>query len=213
MKIKNVICIIFVSTLVFLPSRLVFAASTSTTPVTVDFDNDGLADTLEVALGTDLQNPDTDSDGFKDGNEVYNGFNPLVGNKDRSMPRKVEVDLSKQQLYYYLNDVKIGSMPVSTGLPRMPTPVGDFKVMRKVMIIDYIGPGYNLPNTKWNMEFKRHFFLHGAYWHNQFGIRPMSHGCVNIAYKNAQKLYAFVDAGDAVKIYGKTPLASVALAK
>lgn len=210
MRIRFLICTIFVSILLFAPGHFVHAATASSTPV-VDSDKDGLPDTLEVALGTGLQNPDTDNDGFKDGEEVYNGYNPLVGNKDRSMPRKVEVDLSKQRLYYYMNNVKIGSAPVSTGVPKMPTPTGNFKIMRKVLVIDYIGPGYNLPNTKWNMEFKRHFYLHGAYWHNQFGIKPMSHGCVNIAYKDAQKLYSFLDAGDNVHIYGKTPLSRVAL--
>lgn len=41
-----------------------------------DSDNDGLADELEKIYGTDLNNPDTDGDGFKDGEEVKNGYNP-----------------------------------------------------------------------------------------------------------------------------------------
>jgi lipoprotein-anchoring transpeptidase ErfK/SrfK len=65
------------------------------------------------------------------------------------------------------------------------------------------------------LGFKPSYYLHGAYWHNQFGIRPMSHGCVNIAYKDVEKLYAFMDVGDKVVISGKTPkrvqIASVAL--
>jgi hypothetical protein len=171
----------------------------------VDSDSDGLSDKLELALGTDLMNPDTDGDGHKDGEEAYAGFNPLKGDNDRSLPRHVEVDLTNQQLYYFLNNVKLGSIPVSTGVFGKLTPVGTFAVYKKVPVIHYKGPGYDLPNTKWNLGFKPSYYLHGAYWHNQFGIRPMSHGCVNIAYKDVEKLYAFMDVGDKVVISGKTP--------
>ena len=43
----------------------------------VDSDQDGLADQLEEALGTDPFNNDTDGDGFLDGVEVKSGYNPL----------------------------------------------------------------------------------------------------------------------------------------
>lgn len=199
--------LIIAAMLILIPGRFVAAAQEP------DSDRDGLPDSLEISLGTDPLNPDSDGDGYKDGEEVQNGYNPLKGNRDRSLPRRVEVDLSTQQLSYYLNNVKIGSAPVSTGLLNMPTPVGEFEILRKVPVMDYIGPGYNLPNTKWNLEFKNHYYLHGAYWHNQFGIRPMSHGCVNIAYKDAKKIYNFLDNGDKVEIYGKTPSSKVALLK
>lgn len=42
----------------------------------LDLDNDGLTDMQESAYGTDLANPDTDGDGYKDGDEVESGFNP-----------------------------------------------------------------------------------------------------------------------------------------
>ncbi len=48
-----------------------------------DFDNDGLTNGQEKALGTDPKNPDTDNDGLKDGEEV-NKFktNPLSADSD-----------------------------------------------------------------------------------------------------------------------------------
>lgn len=171
----------------------------------VDSDGDGLSDELELKLATDSQNSDSDSDGYQDGEEVYNGYNPLVGENDQTVERKVEVDLSAQKLKYYFNNILIGVAPVSTGKIGYDTPTGKFKIIRKLPVYRYIGPGYNLPNTKWNLEFKRSFYLHGAYWHNQFGIRPMSHGCVNIAYKDAEKIYKFLRVGDDVKVSGKTP--------
>lgn len=182
----------------------VFGVTTAHAAV-LDVDKDGLSDELEMQLGTDPNNTDTDADGFPDGIEVANGFNPLKGDRDRSLSRRVEVDLSHQQLNYFLGDVKVGTVLVSTGVLRTPTPTGTFKIFAKKPVVHYVGPGYDLPNTKWNLEFKKTFYLHGAYWHKQFGIRPMSHGCVNIGYADAEKLYKFLDVGDSVKIMGVTP--------
>jgi len=42
-----------------------------------DTDNDGLSDKLEEGLFTDINNPDTDGDGFLDGAEVLSGFSPI----------------------------------------------------------------------------------------------------------------------------------------
>ena len=43
----------------------------------IDSDNDGLTDEYELIYGTDKDNPDTDGDSYKDGDEVKNGYNPL----------------------------------------------------------------------------------------------------------------------------------------
>lgn len=171
----------------------------------VDSDNDGLSDSLEIILGTNLTKGDTDDDGIDDKKEVFTGFNPLIGNNNREVRRHAEVDLNTQKLHYFMNGIELGSFGVSSGKLQTPTPKGEFKVLRKVPVVHYIGPGYDLPNTKWNLEFKRTYYLHGAYWHKQFGIRPMSHGCVNIAYKDVEKLYQFLDVGDKVFVKGKTP--------
>ncbi len=171
----------------------------------IDMDHDGLNDALEIQLKTNIADPDTDGDGVNDKDEVYGGFNPLVGNKDRNVKREVEVDLTTQTLEYYFNNVSLGAMPVSTGILKTPTPMGEYEVMRKVPVIRYTGVGYDYPNTKWNIEFKRHFYLHTAYWHNDFGVRPRSHGCVNMKQSDVEKLYGFLDVGDTVKVVGKTP--------
>ncbi len=46
-------------------------------PNLLDNDEDGLTNAQEIELGTDLNNPDTDGDGYLDGAEVENGYNPL----------------------------------------------------------------------------------------------------------------------------------------
>lgn len=43
----------------------------------LDIDGDGLPDKMEEGLKTDVNNPDTDGDGFSDGDEALGGFNPL----------------------------------------------------------------------------------------------------------------------------------------
>lgn len=55
------------------------ASSSDSAPamLLLDRDGDGLPDDLERRLGTDPTDPDTDDDGFSDGDEVKNGYNPL----------------------------------------------------------------------------------------------------------------------------------------
>ncbi len=43
----------------------------------VDTDDDGLSNTIELALGTDINKKDTDGDGFDDKAEILTGYNPL----------------------------------------------------------------------------------------------------------------------------------------
>jgi len=38
------------------------------------------------------------------------------------------------------------------------------------------------------MYYHRGYAIHGAYWHNDFG-RPKSHGCVNMAIPDSEKLF------------------------
>jgi hypothetical protein len=49
----------------------------------IDTDSDGLPDDLEAYYGTDIFNSDSDSDGYLDGQEISNNYNPLGdGNLD-----------------------------------------------------------------------------------------------------------------------------------
>jgi len=45
-------------------------------PAGLDSDSDGLTDLEEALYGTENRTPDADADGFLDGNEVYNLYNP-----------------------------------------------------------------------------------------------------------------------------------------
>ncbi|MBI2057810.1 MAG: hypothetical protein HYT63_02405, partial [Candidatus Yanofskybacteria bacterium] len=47
-----------------------------------DFDHDGLKNAEEAVWGSDPYNPDTDGDGYLDGEEVFSDHNPLVKEGD-----------------------------------------------------------------------------------------------------------------------------------
>lgn len=122
----------------------------------------------------------------------------------RSLPKYIEVSLSKQRLYAYENGRLVREFPISSGTSRYPTPTGDFSVQRKKvstrMKWEY-GPNdpnnYDLPDVPHSQFFNGPFALHGAYWHNNFG-NPMSHGCVNLPLDQAAWLYSWSNVGDRV---------------
>lgn len=170
----------------------------------MDTDKDGLNDDWEIKLGSDLTNPDTDGDGVKDGKEVMDGFSPTSADKT-PVEKKIEVNVKDFRLNYYNGGVMLDSILVSTGAWGYPTPRGTFNVLKKKPTVNYGGRGYNYsyPGTKWNLHFttkKYGYFIHGAYWHNQFGKRNLSHGCVNVAYKDMERLYNWSQVGTPVYI-------------
>lgn len=169
-----------------------------------DSDGDGLWDDWEFALGTDFLNKDSDGDGFSDGQEVQRGYTPL-SSKQEKLAKRIAVNLKTQRLAYYFGETKLDEFAISSGLANTPTPVGEFSVLRKRPFVNYGGPGYSYPNTKWNLMFKPgnglNYYIHGAYWHNDFG-RPKSHGCVNVKHSQEYmgRLYDWVDLATPVTI-------------
>ncbi len=172
----------------------------------VDTDHDGLWDDWEIALGTDLTNPDTDGDGFKDGAEVMSGHDPLSSDP-HIIQKRIDVDLKTQRLTYYFGDKALDSFLISSGLPGTPTPPGTYTVLEKKPVVDYKGPGYDFPNTKWNLMFKKgssglNFYVHGAYWNHNFGTKR-SHGCINVPMTEDYmgRLYDWADVGTPIVIH------------
>lgn len=166
--------------------------------IQVDSDKDYLNDAWEIILGTGLMNPDSDDDKFLDGTEVAAGYDPLDPQPNK-LPKIITVTLAEQKLEYKFGEKILGSFLISSGLKNMPTPKGNFTVLSKIPVKRYAGAGYNYPNTKWNLNFKPAYYIHGAYWHNKFG-QPMSHGCVNVAYEDMEALYWWAQVGTPVII-------------
>ena len=158
---------------------------------------------FELAYGIDLKNKDSDGDGYTDGDEFKNNYDPS-SNDDKKYEKLIKIDIKKQFLEYYFGDKLLDSFYISSGIKGMDTPLGNFKVLDKVLSKQYGGRGYNFyyPNTKWNLHFttqKYRFYIHGAYWHNNFGHK-MSHGCVNVSYTDMEPLYMWADIGTKIII-------------
>ncbi|PIY62565.1 hypothetical protein COY93_02860 [Candidatus Uhrbacteria bacterium CG_4_10_14_0_8_um_filter_58_22] len=122
--------------------------------VDVDSDLDYLNDDWEIKLGTGLLNPDSDGDFFLDGTEVAAGFDPL-NPEPVKLEKLIRVNDERLTLEYSLGGVILDTIPVSTGKPGMPTPRGEFTILDKIPVKHYGGPGFDLPNTKWNLLFTR----------------------------------------------------------
>lgn len=166
-------------------------------------DKDYLNDKWELILGTGLMNPDSDGDLYLDGTEIAASYDPL-NPKPVKKEKLIRVSIANQYLEYFYDNKLMDSFPVSAGKSYTPTPKGEFKVLAKVPSKNYGGNGFNFyyPNTKWNLHFTTNYwryYIHGAYWHNNFG-NPMSSGCVNVSYDNMEPLYWFAQLGTKIII-------------
>lgn len=147
--------------------------------------------------------------------------------------KRIEVDLTRQKVYAYEDNIKVYEFTVSTGKWGR-TPTGEFTIWVKVKSQlmsggkKELGTYYYLPNVPWVMFFSnddvakmRGFSFHGTYWHDNFG-HPMSHGCINMKTDEAKILYDWAtpvvtndkawstlakkdNPGTRVIIYGETP--------
>ena len=74
-----------------------------------DFDKDNLNDRLERLLGTDLGNPDTDGDGFLDGDEIFFGYDPKDKTKEaRLKGKRIQIGIKEQKLRISTGRVILG---------------------------------------------------------------------------------------------------------
>jgi len=107
--------------------------------------------------------------------------------------RWIEIDLSEQKLRAYEGNNIAYEFLISSG-KFAPTPTGEFRVWIKLKYTKMEGGRkedntyYYLTNVPYVQYFYKGYGIHGAYWHNNFG-QPMSHGCINMAIPDAEKLF------------------------
>ncbi len=107
--------------------------------------------------------------------------------------RWIEVDLSEQRLRAWEGDKLVWEFLISSG-KWAPTPPGEYRIWIKLKYTKMEGGRrgtrtyYYLPNVPYTQYFYKGYGLHGTYWHNNFG-QPMSHGCINLATPDAEKLF------------------------
>lgn len=120
--------------------------------------------------------------------------------------RRIEINISTQQLTAYENDLPVYQAPVTTGRSGFDTPAGHFAIYEKLpmqtMSGSAGGESWYVPNIPWVMYVHGGVAMHGTYWHNLFGSGArISHGCINLRIEDAQWLYQWSDIGTTVWIH------------
>ncbi len=132
---------------------------------------------------------------------------PVPINSPQTTTKHILIDRSTQTLYAYDGDTLFMKTLVSTGLDLTPTPRGTFTIYKKTPARYMQGPlpgisdqYYDLPGVPWDLYFtEQGGAIHGAYWHNEFGIQ-WSHGCVNLPLDKAHALYEWAPLGTPVVV-------------
>lgn len=118
----------------------------------------------------------------------------------------VEVNLTAQHMYYYKN----GSLVLETDFVSgneakgWNTPVGVYGLYYKQRDKTLRGEDYATPVSFW-MPFNGGVGFHDATWRRDFGgnyyKKGGSHGCVNMPYSAAKKLYENIESGCPIFVY------------
>ena len=128
-----------------------------------------------------------------DGRRVALITRPSRPPKIPEMAKWIDVNLYEQVLEAFQGDKLVYATLISSGLPEFETPTGIFRIWGKVRMakmsggekgVDY----YFLEDVPFHMYFSAGIALHGAYWHDNFGMKQ-SHGCVNLAPRDAYWLF------------------------
>ena len=107
----------------------------------------------------------------------------------------IDVDLGEQVLVTYENDKPTFATLISSGRA-IATPMGTYPVWAKVSAITmknqpYEDKPYYVNKVPWSTFFQWHNAIHGAYWHDRFGVSK-SHGCVNASPLDARHVFEWV---------------------
>jgi hypothetical protein len=170
----------------------------------LDTDKDGLIDSQELQFHTNPNLPDSDGDGYVDGLEIANGFDPLSA-EPKKLTKTIYIDLKKQELYQQLNGITIRTHTVSTGKPSMPTQKGDFTIANKSERA--WSKSYGLWMPYWLGIKNTRLGIHELpEWPNGYKEgeahlgTPVSHGCIRLGIIAAEIVYEWTDVGTKVII-------------
>jgi hypothetical protein len=119
----------------------------------------------------------------------------------RTNERWIDIDLATQTLVALEGDRPVFATLVSTGKGKegtdTATPKGEFRIWVKLTSsnMDNLEDEeaeryYAIEDVPYVQYFSKGVGLHGAFWHRGFG-KVRSHGCVNLAPIDAQRLFAF----------------------
>lgn len=118
----------------------------------------------------------------------------------------IEIDMTEQKLYYYVDrELKVETDVVTGNMRRkMGTPSGVYYVYNKQKDRILRGQGYASPVDYW-MPVKGGVGIHDADWRKEFGgdiyKTNGSHGCINVPPEVMPELYEMVEIGTPVIMF------------
>ena len=116
----------------------------------------------------------------------------------------IDISIKQQSLVAYSGRTPVYATLISSGRAGLgdpdkteSTPRGTFMIYQKEVAStmdgdEDKGDSYNLRDVPFVQYFHKGYALHGAYWHDEFG-KVRSHGCVNLAPKDAAWLFEWTD--------------------
>lgn len=129
---------------------------------------------------------------YRDGDDVGNTY--------------VEINISRQYLWFYKDGKVVAEGGVVTGDPRKgySTALGTYMINYKQRDAVLKGPGYEAKVNYW-MPFNGNIGIHDASWRYSFGNNTYqnngTHGCINSPLNLAKKIYENIEAGTPVICY------------
>lgn len=118
----------------------------------------------------------------------------------------VEINMTRQRLWFYKDGKLITQGPIVTGNPNKgyATEVGVYMLNYKQTGSTLEGPDYEAEVTYW-MPFNGNIGIHDASWRYSFGgniyKRNGSHGCVNVPLYLAKRIFDNIEEGTPVVCY------------
>lgn len=109
----------------------------------------------------------------------------------------IQIDVVRNRLTLFVDDVPFKKYPIALGKPGTPTPVGEWKVVNKSK---NWGKGFG---TRWlglNVPWGT-YGIHGTNRPHSIGS-DASHGCVRMLNRHVEELYRLVPIGTKVSIIG-----------
>jgi len=117
--------------------------------------------------------------------------------------RWLDINVTKQTLVAYEGEKPVYATLISSGEAGLGDPEhstatkrGIFRIHTKhlstTMASDEVGEEFELRDVPYVQYFEDGYALHGAYWHDRFGV-PKSHGCINLAPEDARRLFFFTE--------------------
>lgn len=115
----------------------------------------------------------------------------------------IDINVTKQTLALYEGTKAVYATLVSTGEAGLSDPDtstatkrGIYRIHTKhitaTMDSDVVGEEFELRDVPYVQYFESNYALHGAYWHDRFGI-PKSHGCINLAPEDARRIFSWTE--------------------